>query len=99
MAVAALTRKQCRCSHRLVSLAYIVRIDELNVPLQLVVDYWPAIREYERLGEIEVRVVDFTLDVDHHARACWWSTSESSEKCPRVNARQDECAIEKFVFV
>lgn len=23
-------------------------------------------------------------DVDHHARACWWSTSESSEKCPRV---------------
>jgi hypothetical protein len=25
-----------------------------------------------------------TRDVDHHARACWWSTSESSEKCPRV---------------
>jgi hypothetical protein len=23
-------------------------------------------------------------DVDHHARACWWSTSEKSEKCPRV---------------
>jgi hypothetical protein len=26
----------------------------------------------------------FIRDVDHHARACWWSTSESSEKCPRV---------------
>ena len=30
------------------------------------------------------RVSKFILDVDHHARACWWSTSESSEKCPRV---------------
>jgi hypothetical protein len=27
---------------------------------------------------------EFILDVDHHARACWWSTSENSEKCPRV---------------
>jgi hypothetical protein len=30
------------------------------------------------------RASKFIRDVDHHARACWWSTSESSEKCPRV---------------
>jgi hypothetical protein len=34
--------------------------------------------------ESDACATDFTLDVDHHARACWWSTSESSEKCPRV---------------
>jgi hypothetical protein len=30
------------------------------------------------------RLSNCISDVDHHARACWWSTSENSEKCPRV---------------
>ncbi len=39
----------------------------------------------------------FIRDVDHHARACWWSTSESSEKCPRVTrgtmSVPSDCAV------
>ena len=36
------------------------------------------------LQRVRGRWLKFIRDVDHHARACWWSTSENSEKCPRV---------------
>ncbi len=42
------------------------------------------IRDFERSTWFDGHKTDFILDVDHHARACWWSTSENSEKCPRV---------------
>jgi hypothetical protein len=45
------------------------------------------LRRYQAIYPLNVtanRAAKFIRDVDHHARACWWSTSESSEKCPRV---------------
>jgi hypothetical protein len=48
------------------------------------VKYWTFTRDYVDENDFAIHGPDCTLDVDHHARACWWSTSESSEKCPRV---------------
>jgi hypothetical protein len=42
------------------------------------------IRVYGRFSSDRHFDAKLFLGVDHHARACWWSTSESSEKCPRV---------------
>jgi hypothetical protein len=80
----SLMTKQCRRSHWLVSLAHNVHGARRHRALAEESHYSVAIREFALLNRIERRAANSILDVDHHARACWWSTSESSEKCPRV---------------
>ena len=75
---------QCRRSHQLVSTAYIVRNASQPRSSHENVHLWSAIRDFEHSTMSVDSTSIFIVDVDHHARACWWSTSENSEKCPRV---------------
>jgi hypothetical protein len=76
--------KQCRSCFQLVSSAHLVCATSGRSTPRSSARYSPFIREFALSSTLAQRGSGFIRDVDHHARACWWSTSESSEKCPRV---------------